>query len=405
MVATVENYRPIQNSKLFHQLYSQRVHLRVIWHRLYDTSSCRVKGTLYAARNMIDARNVTDNPHNNFYACSEFLNKVTRAYLICGALHHFGMEKTDGVPQQNVYTGDPNDKQAKKAYVIDVLKCFIQEHVVTGLPELNQQAPISNDLKCRFCNRRYLRPSALRNHEEREHGFEAVQSNPTSQTNARSDEDRVYNYTRQALLLLLLRMDHEDAIKLADRERVLRLYKLFCLFYKMSSCPKYAIAMLHLQAQVKCLLSPRLAHSLTWNRFVNHQGQIDTNFPMDKEIEHDNLAFKTDIHSFKGEITDRSIARLSHSTGPTNEILSAYDNSTHIRKPSGKHTEMSIEDDVMTLVDQFMEVDLYNSIAGRKHSAFPDMKKNMLDDINVEDLKSWISKSLKTFARKHFYQL
>ena len=42
---------------------------------------------------------------------------------------------------------------------------------------------------------------------------------------------------------------------------------------------------------------------------------------MDKEIEHDNLAFKTDIHSFKGEITDRSIARVSHSTGATNEIL------------------------------------------------------------------------------------
>lgn len=199
------------------------VYLQVIWHHLYDTSSCRDKGTLYAARNMIDARNVKDNPHNNFYACSEFLNKVTKAYLICGALHHFGMEKTDGVPQQNVYTGDPNDKQAKQAYVKDVLKCFIEEHVVTNLPELNQQAPISNDLKCRFCNRRYVRPSALRNHEEREHGFEAVRSNPTSQTNPSSDEDRLYNYTRQALLLLLLRMDHEDAIKLADGERVLRL--------------------------------------------------------------------------------------------------------------------------------------------------------------------------------------
>ena len=96
---------------------------------------------------------------------------------------------------------------------------------------------------------------------------------------------------------------------------------------------------------------------------------------------------------------------MSHSTGPTNEILSTYDNSTHIRKPSGKHSEMSTEDDVIMLVDQFMEVDLYNSIAGRKHSAFPNMKQNLLADFNVEDLKSWISKSLKPFSRKHFYQL
>lgn len=57
------------------------VYLQVIWHYLYDTSSCRDKGTLYAAQNVIDARNVTDNPHNNFYACSEFVNKVTRAYI------------------------------------------------------------------------------------------------------------------------------------------------------------------------------------------------------------------------------------------------------------------------------------------------------------------------------------
>lgn len=156
---------------------------------------------------------------------------------------------------------------------------------------------------------------------------------------------------------------------------------------------------------MNCLLSPRLAHSLTWNRFVNHQGKIDTNFPMDKEVEHDNLAFKTDIHSFKGEITDKSIARVSHSTKPTDEILSAFDKATHIRKPSGKHTEMSTEDDVMALVEQFQEGDLYRRIPGRKHSAFPDMKHDLLADLDVDNLKSWISKSLKKFSKKHFYKL
>lgn len=99
-----------------------------------------------------DARNVTDNPHSNFCACSEFVNKVTSAYLICGALHHFGMEKLEGDLKKHVYKGDLNDEQAK-----DVSKSFIEEHVVTNLPELSQQAPPSNDLKCRFCNRHYVR--------------------------------------------------------------------------------------------------------------------------------------------------------------------------------------------------------------------------------------------------------
>lgn len=192
-------------------------YFQVIWHHLYDTTSCRDKGTIYAARNLLDARNVSNDPHNNFYACSEFLNKVTSAYLICGALHHFGMEKLEGIPKQNGYTGDPNDKDAKQAYVKDVVRCFIEENVVTHMPELSQQAPVSNDLRCRYCDRRYVRPSALKTHEEKEHGFEISHSgNSAPPTATESDQDRVYNYTHQALVLLLLRMDHEDAIKLAD---------------------------------------------------------------------------------------------------------------------------------------------------------------------------------------------
>lgn len=354
---------------------------------------------------MIYARNVTNDPHSNFYACSEFLDKVTNAYLICGALHHFNMETLAEDPRKNIYTGDPNDKQTKQTYVKEVLKSFIEDHVVANVPELSQKAPTSNDLKCRFCDRRYIRPSALKNHEEKEHNFSAVQHNSGNQPPTENALDKVYNYTHQALLLLLLRLNHEDAIKLADGGRILRLNKFFCLFYKISKCPKYAIATLHLQAQVNCLLSPRLAHSLTWNRFVNHQGKIDSNLPMDKEVEHDNLAFKTDIHSYKGEITDKSIARVSHSTSPTDEILSGFDKCTQIRKPSGKHTEVSTEGDISALVEQFLEADLYRKIPGRKHSAFPEMKHNLLTDLNVNELKSWISNSLKKFSRKHFYKI
>ena len=86
------------------------------------------------------------------------------------------------------------------------------------------------------------------------------------------------DHLRQSRHSILLHMNHNDAIKLGDGERVMRLNKFFCLYYKVSGCPKYAFATLHLQAQVDCLLSPRLAHSLTWNRFVNLQGKVDTNF-------------------------------------------------------------------------------------------------------------------------------
>ena len=110
-------------------------------------------------------------------------------------------------------------------------------------------------------------------------------------------------------------------------------------------------------------------------------------------------------YSFKGEITDKSIARVSHSTEPTDAIFSAFDKSTHVRKPSGKHTKMSTEDDIMALVDHLQEGDLYSTIPGRHHTAFPEMNHNCLAALDLDNLKSWISKSLKKFSRKHFYKL
>jgi len=69
-------------------------------------------------------------------------------------------------------------------------------------PELNNQAPVSNDLKCRFCNNKYVRPSALQKHEEKKHGLEAVVDHPDSPTNTiKKKQDGVYNFTHQTNLV------------------------------------------------------------------------------------------------------------------------------------------------------------------------------------------------------------
>ena len=64
-------------------------------------------------------------------------------------------------------------------------------------------------------------------------------------------------------------------------------------------------------------------------------------------------------------------------TEPTDAILSAFDKCTHIRKPSGKHTNISSKDDVMMLVDNLQEEELYKTVPGRKYVAFPDIKGTM----------------------------
>ena len=152
--------------------------------------------------------------------------------------------------------------------------------------------------------------------------------------------------------------------------------------------------MLHLQAQVNCLLTPRMSYSLIWNRFLNHPGAIDTNHAMDLDIEHDNKSFKNDCHFYRGEITDKSIDRESRSMEKSDAILYNFDKITSVKKPSGRHTRMSTEEDVMLPVEHIKPADVFQKKTGRLHKAFPDIKHNCLEQLDMDKLKDWISNSL-----------
>ena len=340
------------------------VHYWVIWNHLYKTSSARDAGTLYAARNAINARNVSCDPDKNFYASSEFLNKTLDAYLIVGALEHFGMKSVDDQPSKNQYKHYASNCD-EKTYIINTITKFIEDHVVHQIPEANIHSTPEN-LQCKICGKKYVRIHALQKHERKNHDIEEVLEPASTEPT----QDHLYNYTHQLLILLLLRESHNDAIKLGDGARVLRLYKYFMLFFKVSSCPKYAIAMLHLLAQVNCLLTPRLAHSLVWNWFVNHPGQVDTNHPMHLDVEHDNKYFKKDCHSYRGEFTEKTINRIGRSTERSNQIVMNFHQTTSVAKRSGIHSRLSTEDDVKALVEHVYSANVYKNIPGRGHSAF-----------------------------------
>ena len=333
--------------------------MQVIFDHLYSISSARDTGTLYAARNAINARNVTKDPSKNFYAAEELMKNVLDAYLVVGAMKHFGLLSVDGKPTENTYAGVESDNDMKKDYILKTIQEFIYSHVITAVPEAKEKEPRTATLVCHICGKKYVRKGALKKHTEKAHQVITAELEPTIN---KEDEDHVYNYTRLLLILLLLLHNHDNAIRLGDGARVLRLYKFFYLYFKVSHCPKYAYGTLELLAQVNHLLSPRMAHCLTWNRFVNHKGKLDTNLPMDLEVEHDNKYFKDDICAYRGEITEKSISRVSNSTQITESIVKTFDKITHIKCPSGVHTDTSIRDDVMHLVDQFKGLELCTKI-------------------------------------------
>ena len=102
---------------------------------------------------------------------AEVIDKVTDAYLINGALVHFGMASVEDQPTKNMYEVIGLNEDCKRKYVVKVITDFLEEHIVYNVPALSRTAPTNNDLKCGVCQEAYKRPTTLKNTRKRRMGL------------------------------------------------------------------------------------------------------------------------------------------------------------------------------------------------------------------------------------------
>ena len=90
-------------------------------------------------------------PDKNFYASSEFLDKVLDVYLIAGALDHFGLKSVKDEPSKNKSEGWASDSD-EKSYIFATITEFIEKHVVHQVPEFSISSE-TVELKCQICGK------------------------------------------------------------------------------------------------------------------------------------------------------------------------------------------------------------------------------------------------------------
>ena len=356
---------------------------------------------------------MSKDPASNYYGSSELVDKFTKAYIVNAALDHFCMDALDGTPAQNSYSGAIGDSKQMRDYILSEAACAVKKFTDTDLPAIPETGYQSNDdIVCQTCGKKYKLIASLRNHWETTACKTETETRLKEKKVAKvkkgtrkpeDNSDRILNYSKTALTLGLLKLDHDDAIKLGDGERILRLDSIMYLLYKRFHCTKYAYGMLETIMQSKVLLSERLAYRLIWNRVVNHRGKCDTNHPNDLDVEHCNKTFKEEAHSYRGVFTEKTLSRVSRSAMKTENILKNYDSTTKVVRPSGKHTFADVSGDIYTLVKQFKARQVFASIPGRAHSAFQTIEANQLQDLDMEDFRDWLGRSMTKISKKHFY--
>eukprot|EP00112_Aurelia_sp_Birch-Aquarium-sp1_P016473 Seg3738.2 transcript_id=Seg3738.2/GoldUCD/mRNA.D3Y31 product="hypothetical protein" protein_id=Seg3738.2/GoldUCD/D3Y31 len=318
--------------------------LGVIWRLLFDKNSSGDIGTLYQAKNFLNAVNCPLDPMNDPDGAYDLLsNYIDALILSC----------YDAIKSKIKTTGLPVEQERICDEIVDEI---VNTFAITEIPEV----PNENAYKCKFCGKLYKRIKSYRKHIADKH---SEQLPSTSQ--GQQQEDGALNYTCNALALGLLAKDFVSARKMGDGKRIIRLYKFLLLYFKLESRSKYSYYSLYTIMQAFHLLPPYLAHELVWNRTNNSRGKINSNVENDRTCEHHVKSFKSDCKDFQGKVSSKSIKRASCSYTAMNKLMSTYDTGLSVKHQSGRHSKPDTRNDVKSLAKQYSAHRICQFVPGR----------------------------------------
>ena len=361
----------------------------MIWKHLWPTPSDKAKassdiGTMYVAKTFLGASNVPDDPIKDFYACEDLLLKYTEALILSAALIFFEMDGVKEEPKVNLQSDDEDDA----AYTQRVFGGIVDTYAIRE----NHQFTYDQDVfPCPVveCEKVYKTKRGLKAHKKAKH--------PECAENT-----TVSNYVKTALGMCLMALDFTDARKHGDGERLIRLYKFLILQFRAVRKDNYALYSLRLIMLIKALLTPKLSHQLTWNRFVNRNGKVDSNNECDKELEMLNKDTKGLVRGFHGKISEASIHRVSRSTQSMVEILDKADKEAGTKSQSGKHARVGATEDVLCLVEVLHHEDVFRS--DRKLKALPNFKGSPYSGLDMEATWTWMHNSVDKYSDFALFQ-
>jgi serine palmitoyltransferase len=379
---------------------------------LFDAHSANDPGSMCSNVNVTDNINAkTKNVLDNFNYCKDFVKLETDAFIVAATMDFFDMTElnTDVVPKEVKGAA----KNVKRLWLHSRIKILLQKHImgqqqteieqmVEGVAKANLPAQ-SQQFNCRGCGK-----VCKETHEKKHHPELQLENQEPLQMNKKSNEeedpkDHIYNYACVRLSLGLLIRNFEDAVKEGDGARKIRCLKFMMLIFKAHNHGKYAYAALQLQAQVKCLLPPEIAHLLVWNRCVNNKGGAGKNIPLDLRMEHIVRLLKDLLSNMGPNLTEKAALRCSRAVNPVEKILESIDAELDIRLPSGKHTAARTEKDFQLLVHQLHKegkVFAFLPEGNRQYISFPNFKRNILGKFNYMLLNKWINIHKKQWSEK-----
>ena len=156
---------------------------------------------------------------------------------------------------------------------------------------------------------------------------------------------------------------------------------------------------MHLQVQVKAVLSPRLAHHIMWDRYINTRGGIGRNIPCDLRNEHVNKLLKHIISNMGANMTHEALTRAAHSVSTLQSFCRQYDKCSGVPFLTHTHSIRSDVADVAKVMCTVQDRKLRQIMPGTKHCAFPNLPTNTLKNWDIKKTQQWIEQKKQDFLK------
>ena len=310
---------------------------------------------MYFDKNVINRRNVREDPHTAYQPDRDFLILEVTARVVAAAFEVYEISSKTEQPK-NLPIPEDIAKWNKleqlqflhkgAAMVVDKLvvdKEMMDETIETMISVQERQEMISQialnacgRFPCRFpgCSKSFKYNGKSRKNHELSHVPQVIisennnDSTPTPFNVSRSNKgDDMFNYNTALLAEGLFFLNFLDAVAEGDGQRITRQYKYLMLLCKAddSHSTKYALESLYQLLLVNGALSESEALVFTWNRSVNNHGGLGLNIPFDLEVEHSNHYLKQGIAKLGVNVTESAVTRIAKGEKAAREIFSRVD--------------------------------------------------------------------------------
>ena len=144
-------------------------------------------------------------------------------------------------------------------------------------------------------------------------------------------------------------------------------------------------------AQKELILSPRLAEVVRRGPFVNWRGGAGNNMDDDTATEICNCLTKSMVRDMGANKTEHAISMVSRASVGIKNIISNFDDVSHIVPNSSKHTVRSSYIDELNMIQDLRKIRPFRRASGRQHPS----SKSALSGLNMEEYCKWVKKHVK----------